>query len=311
MVRAATAIFLPSHSLIMQSNPRVPFELSSARFSPPAPQGRPLICHIVVNVEYWPFEQPMPRSLFNKPHGISQGPDIANFCWVEHGLRAGIPRLLRVFGERGLPVSAAMNADVIDVYPSVAEAVLHAGWKIMGHGLIQRSLEHEKDEVAVIHKALEKIAKFSGHPPRSWLGPGLGETLDTPDHLAAAGVRYIYEWAIDDLPVRMNTRSGVAYAMPYALELNDVLIFSIEKQASHIYFERFRDSVDVLGREAETQPRVLTLALHPHVIAQPHRLDYLCRTLKMLQARSDTVFMTCDAIGDWYHAALQKKSESA
>ncbi|MEO8848856.1 MAG: hypothetical protein ABI440_09550 [Casimicrobiaceae bacterium] len=290
--------------MIMQSNPRVPFELSSSRFVPAAPQGKPLICHIVVNVEYWPFDQPMPRALFQKPHGVSHGPDIANFCWVEHGLRAGIPRLLRVFGERGLPVSAAMNAQVIDVYPSVAEAVLQAGWEFMGHGLYQRSLEHEEDEVAVIRAALQKMTKFSGRQPRSWLGPGLGETLDTPDHLAAAGVRYIYEWAIDDLPVRMRTKSDFAYAMPYALELNDVTIFSLEKHDSHIYYERFKDTVAVLGLEAAQQPRVLTLALHPHVIAQPHRLAHFCRTLDMLQARSDTIFMTCDAIGDWYHAAV-------
>jgi len=289
----------------MQSNPRVPFELSSQRFSPPAPNGKPLICHIVVNVEYWPFDQPMPRALFQKPHGMSRGPDIANFCWVEYGLRAGIPRLLRAFAERGIAVSTAMNASVIDVYPAVAEAILRAGWAFMGHGMIQRSLEHEDDEVAVIHAALKKMTQFCGQQPRSWLGPGLGETLVTPDHLAAAGVRYIYEWAIDDLPVRMTTKSDIAYAMPYALELNDVTIFSIEKHESSVYFERFRDSVAVLAKEAAIQPRVLTLALHPHIIAQPHRFDHFCKTLDLLQARTDTVFMTCDAIGDWYHTACE------
>lgn len=289
----------------MQSNPRVPFELSTARFVPPAPDGKALICHVVVNVEHWPFDQPMPRALFQKPHGAGRGPDIANFCWVEYGLRAGIPRLLEVFSRRGLAVSAAMNSSVIDVYPSVAESILRAGWDFMGHGVIQRSLEHEDDEVAVIRESLETVTRFCGKQPKSWLGPGLGETLDTPDHLVAAGIRYIYEWALDDLPVRMNTRSNVAYAMPYALELNDVTIFSIEKHASQVYFERFRDAVDTLASELPERPRILTLALHPHIIAHPHRLPHLCKTLDLLQSRSDTIFMTCDAIGDWYHASVE------
>jgi len=268
-----------------------------------APSGKTLICHIVVNIEHWPFDQPMNRQLLPRPQSGGRGPDIANFCWAESGLRAGLPRLLRVCGERRLPVTAAMNSSVIDVYPEVAQAVRAAGWRFMGHGVVQRSLESESDEVDVIRAALESVETFAGYRPRSWLGPGLGETYETPDHLAAAGIRYIFDWCLDDVPERMHTSSGVAYAMPYALELNDVTIFGIEKHESRVYFERFRDAVGVLGAEARVQPRVLTLALHPHIIGQPHRLPDLCRTLDLLQRRGDTVFMTCDEIGDWYHEA--------
>lgn len=289
----------------MKSNPRVSFTLATRRPAIAAPGGKPLICHIVVNIEHWPFDQPMNRQLFPKPQSGGRGPDIANFCWVESGLRAGIPRLLRVCSERRLPVTAAMNSSVIDVYPEVAQAVRAAGWRFMGHGVVQRSLESEADEAAVIRTALDRVEAFAAYRPRSWLGPGLGETFETPDHLVAAGIRYIFDWCLDDLPDRMRTRSGTpAYAMPYALELNDVTIFGIERHESRVYYERFRDAVEVLAAEAHAQPRVLTLALHPHIIAQPHRLPDLCRTLDLLQRRSDTVFMTCDEIGDWYHEAV-------
>jgi allantoinase len=253
-----------------------------------------------VNVEYWPFEQPMPRMLIQKPHGMSRGPDVPNFCWAEYGLRCGMPRLLKLFTDRQIPVTAAMNAMVIDVYPTLAESVRSAGWEFMGHGMLQRSLEHEDDEVAVIHTSLDKIANFSGRRPRSWLGPGFGETVNTPDVLGAAGIEYIYEWTLDDLPERMTTSDGAVYAMPYALELNDVLIYAIEKHESQVFYERFRDTVEVFDRELATQPRILTLALHPNIIAQPHRLLYLERTLEFLQRRNDVIFMTCDQIGDWY-----------
>jgi ABC-type oligopeptide transport system ATPase subunit len=45
----------------MQSNPRVPFRLSSQRRKLAPPDGKPLIVHVVVNVEHWQFDQPMPR----------------------------------------------------------------------------------------------------------------------------------------------------------------------------------------------------------------------------------------------------------
>jgi peptidoglycan/xylan/chitin deacetylase (PgdA/CDA1 family) len=280
--------------------------MSSARPAIEAPDGKPLICHVVVNVEHWPFDQPMPRALFQKPPGMGQprGPDIPNFCWVEYGMRCGLPRLLSLFERRGIPVTAAMNASVIDVYPAAAEAVLRGGWQLMGHGVIQRSLEHEADEVGVIRASLDRLQQFCGRRIRSWLGPGLGETHDTPDHLAAAGVEFIYEWSLDDLPERMITREGTVYAMPYALELNDVTIFAIEKHESSVFHRRFRDTVKVFDAEVRTSPKVLTLALHPHIIAQPHRLPYLERTLDMLQRRSDVTFMTCDAIGDWYKSQV-------
>lgn len=162
------------------SNPRVPFQLESERPALSPPKGKPLIVHVVVNIEHWPFDKPMPRSLIQKPHGQSRGPDVSNFCWVEYGLRCGLPRLVRILAERQLPASAPMNASVIDVYPACAEAVLQAGWEVIGHALVQRSLEHEDDEVAVIGASLEKLGNFTGTRTRGWLGPGFGERWKRP-----------------------------------------------------------------------------------------------------------------------------------
>ncbi len=287
------------------TNPRVPFRLSTERQMPPPPDGKPLIVHIVVNIEHWPLDQPMPRAILQKPHGKSRGPDVANFCWVDHGLRRGMPRLIRTLAERGLPASAATNAIVVDVAPSLAEAVLDAGWEFIGHGVIQRSLEHEDDEVAVIEATLDKLQGLSGKRPRGWLGPGLGESDATPDHLAAAGIEFVFDWCLDDLPSWMRTKHGPVLAMPYTLELNDVVLFVLAQHPAEEYFRRYADTLDALGPELARGPQVLTLALHPHVIAQPHRLKSLGRVLDLLQGRDDTTFMTCSQIGDWFKGADQ------
>ena len=48
------------------------------------------------------------------------------------------------------------------------------------------------------------------------------------------------------------------------------------------------------------QPRVLTLATHPHQCAVPHRFPYYADIVDLLMARDDTIFMTGNEITDWY-----------
>lgn len=293
------------------SNPRVPFRLSTDMPVLTPPNGRPLIVHVVVNLEHWPFDQPMPRSLFAAPHGKVPWPDLGNFGWVEYGLRCGFPRLVRVLKEKGFPVSATMNTNVIDVYPRVAEVALHAGWEIIGHALQQRSLLAEENEAEVISQSVTRLRQFTGVRPRGWLTPGIGESVDTPDHLKAAGCDHVYDWMLDDLPDWMQTKHGPLLAMPYTLELNDVMIFALEKQCGADLYQRVHDTVETLEPELNAQPRVLTVALHPHIIGVPHRLKYLASTLDMLSRRTDTVFMTGSQIADWYIAESGRNSNTA
>ena len=152
------------------SNPRIPYQMSSDRPSLAGPDGKSLIVHIVVNVEHWLFDQSMPRKYITAPHGLEQIPDVPNFCWAEYGMRAGMPRLLDCFGSRSLSASAALNAGVIEAYPSCAVAMRDAGWEFIGHGVHQKSIQGEGDEPAVIALTLKMIEDFTGERPSGWLG---------------------------------------------------------------------------------------------------------------------------------------------
>ena len=291
------------------SNPRIPFEMSTERPRLPPPGGKPLIVHIVVNVEHWQFDQPMPRKVVTPPHGVDNVPDVPNFAWAEYGMRMGMPRLIKLFDDRGLPASCSFNASVIDAYPSCAAAIRDAGWEFIGHGLHQKAISGETDEGALINLALEKIETFTGTRPRGWLGPGLRESYDTPDLLKAAGVDYVCDWVLDDMPCWMTTTHGPMIAMPYTLEINDSPIYAIEKHSSDEIHRRLVDTLECFEAELKEQPRVLTLALHPHLIAVPHRFPYLDSMLDLLQARSDTVFMQGSDIADWFVEADRAANE--
>ena len=231
-------------------------------------------------------------------------PDVPNFSWAEYGLRCGLPRMIDAIAGRGLPASASLNASVIDAYPAAADALLRAGWEFIGHGIHQRALSQDggAGQAEAIAAALDRIERFSGARPRGWLSPGLRETSETPDLLAQAGVDYVFDWCLDDLPNWMRAAPRPLLALPYALELNDSVIHAVEKHATGEFGRRLEHTLNVYAREAAASgmPRVLTLGLHPHLMGVPHRYPDFEAMLDRLQRHSMTRFVTGAELYAWY-----------
>jgi peptidoglycan/xylan/chitin deacetylase (PgdA/CDA1 family) len=285
------------------NNPRIPFRLSSERVPLPPLRGKRILVHLVVNVEHWQFDQPMPRTIVTPPHGRETVPDIPNFSWADYGMRAGLPRILEAFAKRGLSASTSFNAGVIDAYPQAAVAMRQAGWEFIGHGMHQRSINHaEGGEEALILACLDKIATFTGKPVRGWLSPGLRETADTPDILKASGVDYVCDWVLEDRPTWMRTTTAPLIAMPYNLEINDSIIYAIERHATGEMSKRLEFTLQRFEYECRDSAIVLAVGLHPHLIAVPHRIHELDRMLELLTASEDVGFFTGSELADWYAA---------
>ncbi|CAM4033505.1 polysaccharide deacetylase family protein [Bordetella muralis] len=282
------------------ANPRVPYAFSNDRPPLTPPAAGKILVHLVVNVENWSLDQPMPRTIITPPHGKETVPDVPNFSWADYGMRAGLPRMLEAITSRGLPASTSCNASVIDAYPRAAQAMLQAGWEFIGHGMHQKSINHGGSELETIQACLEKIKSFTGQRTRGWLSPGLRETYDTADILAANGVDYVCDWVIDDLPHWMKVKEGRLIQMPYNLELNDSVIYAVEKHSSPEFLLRLQRTLALFEREIERQPRVLALGLHPHLMGVPHRFGYLEEMLDLLVQHPQVVFMNGSAIADWF-----------
>jgi peptidoglycan/xylan/chitin deacetylase (PgdA/CDA1 family) len=277
----------------MWSNPRIPFEMSSERPRYAALRGKPLMVNPVVAIEFWPFDQPMPRGVLPRPHGAKiEPPDVANYSWVEYGLRRGMPRLFDLMGRRGIGASAFINAQCADVYPSLAKATVEAGWELIGHSWFQRSLKQVPDEEAEITRSLARLEQLSGKKVRGWFGAGGGETMRTPDVLKRCGLDFTHDWLLDDLPCWMTTAHGPLLCLPYTWELNDVPMWVVQGQSSDELLKRLAATLAALASELEKQPRVLSLGMHPHVMGVPHRMYYL-----------EKAFVTSSEIADWFVAA--------
>ena len=205
---------------------------------------------------------------------------------------------------RGLKATAFINAQCADVYPSLAKAVAEADWELVGHGWFQRSLKQSHDEAAEIRQCLDRLERLSGRKVRGWFGAGGGETHDTPDHLKAAGLDFIHDWLVDDLPCWMTTTGGPLLCLPYTWEMNDVPLWVIQSQSTDEMLKRLRgDARRARARIAAAAARAFDRAASPHRRRAASPTIRSRSVLDVLARRSDTVFVTSSEIADWFMAA--------
>jgi len=279
---------------------RLPYSAIVDRPRRKLPGGARVVVWVIVNVEDWDIGRPMPRQILPAPTHVPVLPDVANWAWHEYGMRVGFWRLKQALDARNIRATLSINGRVCESYPVVARAALDAKWEFMGHGYIQMPTHQVEDQPAMIRRTLDAIERFAGYRPKGWLGPGLTQTLDTPDHLTAAGIRYIGDWVLDDQPCDVATAHGRLVAMPYPLELNDVPMMGVQHHRSDVFLERVRDSFDRLYVEGAEQPRVMGIAIHPFLSGVPHRIKYLEQALDYLRGHEGVLFWTGEELLEWH-----------
>lgn len=272
------------------------------------PGGARLAIHVVVNVEEWDLGARLPRAALPAPAGGAPIPDVPNFAWYEYGNRVGIWRFLDVLSRFGAKATLAINGNVARSYPLIVERCAAAGWEMMGHGYVQQTMATVDDERAVIRRTLDVLEEKTGNRPRGWLGPGLVETPQTLEHLAAEGITYCCDWGpADDVPFDLALESGRRMvAVPYPIDMNDIVISAIERHPSQEIFVRGKAQFDRLYAESETNATVMAIALHPYLTGVPHRIGYFEQLLAHCTRHQGVVFMRGGEIAEWFSSASHK-----
>jgi allantoinase len=193
---------------------------------------------------------------------------------------------------------------VIEAYPQVAGAMRDEGWEFMGHGYYQMPTHKVDDQAAMIAQAVGILSGFTGRPTAGWLGPGLTQTHDTTDLLAANGIRYCGDYILDDVPVPIATAHGPIWSMPYSAELNDIPMIAIQQHPAREIIERTTAQLDRLLMESEADGgcRVMGIGLHPYISGVPHRIGFFEQILDLVASRPGAQFAQGSQILDWWTA---------
>ena len=283
------------------SNPRADYSPIFNRPPLKLPGDARIAVWPVVNVEEWDINTPMARTVLPAPQGVSIIPDVANYSWFEYGLRVGFWRLKEVLDRHNIKATVSLNASICRSYPAIVEESINSGWEIMGHSFIQRSIALEEDERDIIRKTIQLIKETTGSAPRGWMGPGLGETFDTPDILAEEGIEYVCDWVNDDQPYRMKVKNGKLVSIPYTLEINDIPIYLVQNHPSPEIFERAKEQFDVLYHEGRESARIMAISTHPYITGVPHRIRFYDQIFQYIEKHEGVLFMTGSQILDWYN----------
>jgi allantoinase len=246
--------------------PRERADFSAIVDRPPLklPGGARIVFWTIVNYEVWDIGKPMARQVLPAPTGQVLIPDVPNWSWHEYGMRVGAWRFFELFGRLGIKPTLSINARVCEDYSRVAEQAKRDGWEFMG----------------------------------------LTQTLETPDLLAAAGIKYIGDWVYDDEPTTIRTANGPLVTLPYSVELNDIPMTIVQHHQSDYLAKRAIDQFDRLYAEGKERAKIMALAIHPYISGQPHRIKYLEAIYQHVARFDGVLHWNGVEILEWYSSAI-------
>jgi peptidoglycan/xylan/chitin deacetylase (PgdA/CDA1 family) len=290
--------------MTMLPSQRVPYSPIIDRPKLVVPDGGRMLVWVIVNVEHWDMERPMPRTVLSPPMGQPMLPDLPNWAWHEYGMRVGFWRILDALTSRGIVPTLAINGIVCKSYAPVARAAHEAGWEFMGHGYIQGPMHSVADQKQSIVDTVEAIRAFTGKPPTGWESPGLTETAETIDYLSEAGIEYVADWVMDDQPVWIPTAHKPVLSVPYSVELNDIPMMALQSHSGAEMYDRGVAHLERLWQDSTTIPRVMAISVHPYITGVPHRIGMFERLLDYVKSKPGVVIRTGAAISDWYRGQV-------
>ncbi|WP_191082668.1 allantoinase PuuE [Roseococcus microcysteis] len=211
--------------------------------------------------------------------------DLAAEGMFEYGVRVGFWRVMRLFAERGLPMTIFACALALERHPPAAAAIREAGHDICCHGW--RWIEHFKltreEEREHIRLAVESLARTIGNRPLGWYCR-YGPSVNTRALLAEeGGFLYDSDAYNDELPYWVLQDGKPVLVVPYSLVTNDAKFGRGPFSTADDYFTFLRDQFDMLYAEGATQPKMMSCGLHLRLIGHPARAVGLARFLDYIR----------------------------
>jgi peptidoglycan/xylan/chitin deacetylase (PgdA/CDA1 family) len=279
------------------------------------PDGKTLALSIVVNVEEGSEmtiadgdKKPEPVDEL----GVALNMPIRNYgneSNYRYGIRAGGPRIFRLLGEYGVPVTITAAALSLERAPELTGVMVGQGHEICSHGwrwthTFSMSEEREREAIA---RAVASFRATTGQTPAGWLSRYL-HTPNTRRLLAEFGFLYHMDDYSDDVPFWEPITLGDGtvrplVCVPYAIDSNDMKMWVAPALTPEDWLDYAKRTFDWLRAEAAAEgPRMMSLGLHLRIIGRPGRIWALKAFLDHVSERDDVWITTRKAIAERFAA---------
>jgi peptidoglycan/xylan/chitin deacetylase (PgdA/CDA1 family) len=201
--------------------------------------------------------------------------------------------MMDLFDRHGLRGSISLSVGLVDHHPEIIEACAERNWEFFSHGIYNTRFSYGMDEAqerAVIEDSIRSVEAATGQRIRGYLAPALTHTERTLDLIAEYDFWYSCDLFQDDQPQPLKTKTGKLVSMPYSLEVNDVIGYSVQGWSAERYADVLIRHFDQLLEEGSRSGTVMCIPLHAYLVSQPHRLKPFAQVLEHIAAHRDDVW---------------------
>jgi peptidoglycan/xylan/chitin deacetylase (PgdA/CDA1 family) len=218
-----------------------------------------------------------------------------------YGPLVGVPRLLGLLGDYGLPATFFVPGLTAERYPSVVERIAAAGHEIGHHSYSHRSAVdlNPAQERADFERALQALdrldVKPAGHRAALWEA-----SWNTPALVAEYGLTYDSSLMDSDRPYRLQTGAGtIAELCPHwGLDDWEQYAFLPRPDIGSVIesplkvLELWRAELDAMRRHG----CLFMLTCHPFLSGRPSRVEALRALIEHALDAGDVEFATGEAV---------------
>ena len=275
------------------------------------PSNRSLALSIVVNVEEGAEMSVVDGDRGPEPvdeMGLTLKAPIRNYgneSNYQYGVKEGFPRVAALLAKYDVPATWTCAAVALERAPHIAAFIRDRGDEAASHGYrwIHQFRFDEATEREFLRNAVRSIESSVGTRPVGHLSRYL-LTDNTRRLLVEEGFSYHMDDYSGDEPYWAMTTAGPIVVMPYAVDTNDMKMWSFGSYTPRQWLEYAIDSFDTMYAERRDGFRMLSIGLHLRIIGRPGRIVALDRFLAHAGAHDDVWVATRRAIAESFSATV-------
>ncbi|MFJ6650983.1 polysaccharide deacetylase [Streptomyces sp. NPDC091290] len=234
-------------------------------------------------------------------HGAHYASHASTMSHQSYGPDVGVPRILDMLDETGVPATFFVPGWVAEQRPGLAAAIIERGHEVAHHSYSHRPPTEmtAAEERADFERAMEVFAAqdipITGHRAANWSSTWLTSSL-----VAEYDLLYDSSLMGDDRPYKLQTDAGTIVELPVHWSLDDWEQYAF-LPAPHVgsviesprkVLEMWMDELDAMRYYG----CLFNLTNHPFLSGRPSRAVALRKLIEHAQSRGDVQFARCSDV---------------
>ena len=245
-------------------------------------------------------------------------PNYRQMAEMRYEATRGIWRILKILARHGVCSTFFVNGATAQKYPESVRAIATQGHEVAAHSW--NAADHftmpKEKEDELIGRVIESLEKASGARPTGWLTPRAQISEHTMELIAKHGFSWHSDCFDDDLPYVVKVNGHPLVEVPRSTLTDDYAMmgtlaarpFGSHRDMLAVWMDEF----DVLYREAETEPRLLSINWHQCMLGRPALSKVLDDLLSHIKKHDGVWFARgCDVAEFWLNNAKTPAAAAA